>query len=213
MYFKEKDDTNIDSEFESKKKIGFNFDFSFFNSKPKLFIIGGIVLLLLLVVVFVIIALSNGKEKYRLELFGSDNVVMLLGEDYIEPGYKAFDKKNNDITSEVDITNNVNFSKAGEYEIIYSIGDVEKVRYVSIIEGNKETYIYLLGDSEINLKVGEKYTDPGYNVYDSVDADLKSKVKVTGTVDTSKKGTYIITYSVTNSRNVTTIAKRIVVVK
>ena len=29
-----------------------------------------------------------------------------------------------------------------------------------------------------NLKVGEKYTDPGYNVYDSVDADLKSKVKV-----------------------------------
>jgi len=212
MYFKEKEDTNIDSEFESNKKFSFNFDFNNLKSKPMLFIIGGILLLLIITIIIIVIVTSS-SEKYTLELLGSDKVTMILGDDYIEAGYKAFDKKNNDVSSEVKVKSNIDFSKAGDYEILYSIGDIQEIRHVSVIEGNKETYIYLLGSREIYLKVGEKYTEPGYNVYDSIDTDLESKVKVSGTVDTSKKGTYKITYSVTNSRNVTTIVKRIVVVE
>ena len=42
--------------------------------------------------------------------------------------------------------------------------------------------------------------------------DLFDKVKVTGKVDTSKVGTYQITYSVVNSRNVTTKTTRTIIV-
>ena len=63
------------------------------------------------------------------------------------------------------------------------------------------------------LKVGDKYVEPGYEVFDSADQNLKQKVKVSGKVDTSKVGTYEITYSVVNSRNKTITAKRYVIVK
>ena len=62
------------------------------------------------------------------------------------------------------------------------------------------------------LEVGEKYTEPGYQVYDSIEQNLTEKVKVTGSVDTSKVGTYQITYSVINSRNETITVKRTVIV-
>ena len=62
------------------------------------------------------------------------------------------------------------------------------------------------------LEVGEKYTEPGYRVYDSVDQNLTEKVKVTSSVDTSKIGTYQVMYSVVNSRNKTTNVKRTIIV-
>ena len=49
-------------------------------------------------------------------------------------------------------------------------------------------------------------------MFDSVDQNLTEKVKVTGTVNTSKVGTYQIIYSVVNSRNVTITEKRTIVV-
>ena len=65
----------------------------------------------------------------------------------------------------------------------------------------------------MKLKQGEKYQEPGFNVYDSVDKDIKNNVIITGNVDTSKKGTYQITYTVTNSRNSTVSAVRTIVVE
>ena len=72
---------------------------------------------------------------------------------------------------------------------MYSIGKVNKVRYVTVTEG--DTYIYLKGRVNMYLEKGEKYTEPGYQVFDSVDQNLTEKVKVSGTVNTSKVGTYI----------------------
>ena len=62
------------------------------------------------------------------------------------------------------------------------------------------------------LEIGEKYIEPGYQVYDSVDKDLYDKVKITGKVDTTKTGIYQITYSVVNSRNITTKTTRTIIV-
>ena len=62
------------------------------------------------------------------------------------------------------------------------------------------------------LEVGEKYVEPGYQVYDNIDQNLNDKVVVTGKVDTSKTGVYEITYSVVNSRNITTTVKRTITV-
>ena len=209
MYFKEKEDTNIDKEFKKDKKRGFELDFSNIEPKKILFIVGGVILL----IIIIIIALSalGGSSKYTLELFGNQTVVINVGDVYIEPGYIALDNKQNDVSDKVKITSNLDRTKAGEYEISYEIDGSSKVRYIKVIEGNQSTYIYLLGEQTMYLKVGQKYNEPGYSAYDKIDKDLE--VTVTGTVDTSKKGTYKLIYTVTNSQNVTVNATRYIVVE
>lgn len=197
MYFKEKDDTNIDDEFDT----GINW-------KPIL-LIGGGVLIVALVIFAIIFFLTRG-DKYTIKLSGEEKIILTKDSDYIEPGYSAYDRKKNDVTNQVSITSNVDTSKIGEYEILYSIDEVNKVRYVSIIEG--DTFIRLKGDVNMYIEQGRTYNEPGFTVVDSSGEDLTSKVKTSGKVDTSKLGTYQITYSVTNSRGVTTNKKRTIIV-
>lgn len=204
MYFKEKEDTNIDSQFENNNK------FSLKNINPKHFIIGGIILFVIIGIISIIILINN-FNKYSLELIGADKIVITKGSEYIEPGYKAYDNKNNDVTSKVTIKNNINTSASGSYEIVYSIGNISKVRY--IIVDNSNTYIYLTGGDIITLKVGEKYQELGYKVFDSTNSNLTEKVTTSGTVNTSKPGTYKITYSVVTSENITISKVRTVIVK
>lgn len=56
------------------------------------------------------------------------------------------------------------------------------------------------------------YTDPGFTASDIEDGDLTGNVTVTGTVDTTTPGTYLLTYSVTDSHGNTTTVTRTVVV-
>ena len=204
MYFNEKEETNIDHQFENENK------FSLKNIKPIYWIIAGIVLLVAIIIIIVVVIL-NKRDKYTIELDGNEKITITIGEPYVEPGYNAYDRKNNDVTSLVEITSNVDTSKLGEYEVLYTIDGITKVRHVTVNEGS--TYIHLLGDVNMYLKVGEKYVEPGYKVYDSADQDLTQKVKVSGKVDISKVGTYEITYSVVNSRNKTITTKRYIIVK
>lgn len=208
MYFKEKEDTNIDKEFSNKK----SFDFKNIDKKKLLFIGGGILLFIIILIV-VIVIISNSGSDYTVELKGQEEVFINLGDDYIEPGYIALDKDGNDVTDLVEITSNVDYNKAGTYEIMYSIDGISAVRYITILEQKQDTYIYLTGELTMYLKVGDKYTEPGYDAIDIIDGNIKDKVTVTGSVNTSKKGVYAIKYSVTNSRGVTFSNTRTVVVE
>ena len=51
------------------------------------------------------------------------NVTMLVGETYKEPGYKANDNYDGDIKELVEIINNVDTKKAGNYKITYKVND------------------------------------------------------------------------------------------
>lgn len=62
-----------------------------------------------------------------------------------------------------------------------------------------EPTITLKGSTSDTLIKGSKYSEPGYSASDKCDGDLTSSVKVSGSVDTSKLGTYTITYEVVNS--------------
>ena len=207
MYFKEKEDTNIDKEFSGNKQVNLDFD----KLKPIFFIVGGLVLLVIIAIV--LINVFNKGAKYTLTIVGNDNITINLGSDYIEPGYSAYDKKGNDVTKEVKISSNIDTTKEGNYEILYSIGKISKVRYVTVKKTNNQTIIRLTNGTTMYLEVGEKYIEPGYKVFDNIDGDqLTKKVIVTGKVDTSKPGVYEMTYSVVNSRNITTTVKRTITV-
>lgn len=73
--------------------------------------------------------------------------------------------------------------------------------------------IILNGSKIINLEVGDKYIDPGYTASDGTGKNITSSVNVSGNVNTSASGTYIITYSVTDSYGNVAVTTRTIIVK
>lgn len=147
-------------------------------------------------------------EKPIITLNGEKEIKVCPGKasEYKDQGYTAVDNVDGDITDKVTVTTLDN-------KIIYEVTDEE---------GNKATEERNLVESDtdsptITLNGGENYTvllntsfTDSYTAKDSCDGDLKSKVKVTGSVDTKKVGTYTLTYEVTDSSGNTATAKRTV---
>lgn len=209
MYFNDKGNTNIDNEFNEKKFKLPRFNFS---SKNILLIVVGIILLIFGIVFFVRLG-SKNRVTYYLELNGEELVTIYKGNEYIESGYIGRDSKGNDLTQEVMVDSNVDTSNIGDYQIVYTLHDKSLKRYITVTDKPVgATYIYLKGDNTIYLNIGEEYKEPGYLVIDSIDSSLTDKVVVYKKIDTSKKGTYQVVYTVTNSTGVTTSAKRTVIV-
>ena len=204
MYFNEKEDTNIDEEFKGKN-----------NGSPnlikKLLVILGIIVLIV-IVLFILIKIFRNKTNYFITLEGSKEMNIYEGSTYNEPGYRGFDNKQN--TYDVIVSGDVDTSKIGTYTITYKLKNVTETRIVNVVEKpNIATTIHLNGDKNMTIKKGTKFTEPGYTAIDAVDGDLTNQVTVTGSVDTSKTGTYRITYSVVNSTGITASTTRVVVVE
>ena len=205
MYFNEnKENTNIDEEFEKKS----SFDFTKY--KKPLYILIGIILLL--IIILIILSLTKNKTEYFISLDGAKEMIVYKGSSYNEPGYKGYDNKSR--TYDVNVSGTVDTSKVGTYEITYTLHNVTKTRTVKVIEvPENPTIIHLNGNKNITLRVGEKYEEAGYTAIDYIDGDLTKKVKVTGSVNTSKAGIYRLVYSVENSKGVTTSEARVITVK
>ena len=80
-------------------------------------------------------------------------------------------------------------------------------------EADKEAPVIILkGKEKITIKVGDKFKDEGATAIDKKDGDLTSKIVVTGKVDTSKKGTYTLTYTVEDkAKNKATKTRTVIV--
>ena len=191
-----------------------------FIKKNKYYLIFGVIFLIGIIMIIIGSSARNNRgividnSLYYIDFVGENEITIYKGENYIEPGYKGYDDKGTDLTSNVEVTNNINSDVIGAYKVIYSLKNVVKERTVNVI--NKEpgaTYIHLYGEVNTFLYVGEEYQEKGYEVIDTVDGGkLKDKVKVVSNVDTSKAGVYRVTYTVTNSSGITTTATRTVVV-
>lgn len=201
MYFNDnKEDTNIDSEFEDRKLIDFD------KLKLPLIIIGVIILLIIIIVL-----ITKNKKSYYIHLNGNKEISICQGSNYEEPGFVAFDNKKTDLNSKVSTSGSVNNNVVGTYIITYSLNNIKATRTVKVVE--PVTYIYLNGNKRVVTKLGKKFTDPGVTATDTCDGNLTSKVKKSGTVNTKEKGIYTITYTVTNSKGKTTSETRTVVVE
>jgi hypothetical protein len=139
----------------------------------------------------------------QLILFGSGTVNLMINEEVIEPGYKAFDNEDGVITPSVEIIGEVNASNPGTYELFYSVKDkagnkssVFKRTYVVSDEDKTRPFLFVMGTTVVSLELGETYIEPGYEATDNKDGNITSQVVVQGSVDTSKEGTYLLKYSV-----------------
>lgn len=103
----------------------------------------GIVLnLLIILIILIVLALPNIEKLSPKESISKQNIIIdkeppvitltgasisiIVNTEYIEPGYKAIDNIDGDITNKVIVTNNINISKPGTYEITYEVSDNKK---------------------------------------------------------------------------------------
>ncbi|PFX61499.1 cell wall anchor protein [Bacillus toyonensis] len=128
----------------------------------------------------------------------------------------AYDSKDGDITDKINIVGEVDPFEPGGYNLDYTVTNsrgfsVIKQVHVWVKRGEKPT---LRLPYRVSINVGDKF-DPmaGVSAIDEKDGDITSKIKVEGNVDTSKPGTYEVTYSVTNSKGLTIVRKQPVKVK
>lgn len=153
---------------------------------------------------------ENFKSKY-ISLIGDNPLVVQLGSTFNDPGYNSNGYR---------VLKNSNYrDQIGIYKATYIVYDnnakIEEVnRYIIVISASSKSAptITLNGDEKMILKVGNSYVESGYTAFDEVDGVITSKVTRTGSVNTSVVGDYELTYRVTNSRGLTTIKKRTVVV-
>lgn len=140
-------------------------------------------------------------ESPKLILNGDEHFNLTYGEEYQEPGYIATDNYDGDITqkvvvSQIDVDEN-NYEK--HYIVKDSSGnETEVIRYIKIID-NVAPKISLRGKSVVSILTGSTYNEQGATAQDNKDGDISSQIQISGEVDTSKDGTYIVTYTVSDS--------------
>ncbi|WP_083450837.1 immunoglobulin-like domain-containing protein, partial [Peribacillus butanolivorans] len=153
------------------------------------------------------------KDTVKPVISGAANKTIRLNSSFNpKTNVSANDNADGSLTSKIKVTGTVNTKKKGTYTLKYTVTDQSKnvttvTRKITIdstkpvIFGAKsKTVVY---NSAFNSK-------SGVTAKDNLDGSLTSKIKVTGTVNTKKKGTYTLKYTVTDqSKNVTTVTRKI----
>jgi len=124
-----------------------------------------------------------------------------VGETFVRPTPTAKDAiDHNDISSRIKVKENVDTSKAGTYYVNYTVTDTRgnvglKILTVYVYD-NLPPRITLNGARVVLTDIDEPYVDAGASAEDFIDGVIE--VQTTGAVDTSKLGTYTITYTATD---------------
>ncbi|EUJ32194.1 immunoglobulin-like domain-containing protein, partial [Listeria cornellensis] len=120
----------------------------------------------------------------------------------------ASDLEDGNVTSSIQVTaNDVNTSKVGTYHVTYSVTNSEgntTTKTITVTVTSNDAPVISATDK--TMKKGGAFNPlTGVSATDSEDGNVTSQVKVTANnVDTSKVGTYHVTYAVTDSDGNTT---------
>ncbi len=129
-----------------------------------------------------------------IELAHIDDYYTLPHHEYEEEGFTATDNHDGDITSRVT-------SEERDGVVYYSVSDAAgntatAEREIFYDDRNAPVFHFPSGEEGFLFK-GETWKD-NYYAEDDADGDVTKNVKVTGKVDTTKVGTYTLTYKVSD---------------
>ena len=133
-----------------------------------------------------------------IKLDGDQIMEISINKEYIEPGYKAIDEYDGDITEKVEIIGKVDTANYGEYIIKYKVKDnnnnqTEINRIVKVIDEEKPKIIC---ESDYSAFLQNTESVIGCKAMDNFDGDITEKIKVSGNYDAKIPGTYNIQYTV-----------------
>ncbi|MBO3115163.1 DUF5011 domain-containing protein [Winogradskyella sp. DF17] len=157
---------------------------------------------------YTIVIEGNGPDTEApvITLNGASTVNLELGDTYTELGATATDNVDGDLTSSIVIGGDtVNTNLVGSYVVTYNVSDVagnaatEVTRTVNVNPDTTAPVITLNGNSTLNLNIGDTYIEQGATATDNFDGDISSNIVITGNVNTSIAGTYLVNYNVSDS--------------
>ena len=109
----------------------------------------------------------------------------------------------------------VDTTRLGTYTITYTCPKFAKqvTRTIKVVD-HKAPKLTLVGSNPLRVFENGKLHDPGVKAMDAYDGDVSKQVKVKGTVNMSKQGSYMRTYEVQDrSGNTAKITRKIQVCK
>lgn len=162
----------------------------------------------------------HGSTQRSVQVVDTQCPVITLEEDtqgkphpggkYQEPGYKAWDNCDGDITDRV-----VRKEARGKitYAVVDSSGNPATAEREIPYYDPQPPVISLEGGETYAITVGTFYEDPGYHAMDDVDGDLTGQVTVEGEVNWLQPGVYPVVYTVSDAyQNVATVTRNVEVV-
>ncbi len=172
----------------------------------------------------------NDSTPPVLTLNGSDTIIIAKGTNLVDPGARATDDVDGDVTRSIARSGSVDINNEGEYVINYTSSDmsgntetIERKIKVVDYKDLKETVaknldriapvIEIKGNNPYCLDRGSKYQDPGVIAKDNVDGNITSKVLVKHDINENISNNYRVTYTVTDVAGNKASAYRSVVVK
>lgn len=173
--------------------------------KKKILIISSIILSIIILVVLTTFVFFNPLLKIK--LIGKSSITLEVNTNYKEQGVTV-----TGTNKKYKIQGKVNTKKIGKYTLTYKIQVLKTTksvkRTINVVDTTKPE-IKLIKEN-ITLYQNETYNEPGYEVIDNYDKNVK--VEITGNVDTTKVGEYTLTYTATDSsKNKSTIERKVIV--
>lgn len=132
-------------------------------------------------------------------LEGEATINIVVGTAFTDPGATATDDRDGNV--EVTVSGMVDTATVGAYILTYDAQDgagnqaVSVTRTVNVVLPPDVTapVITLAGEANVTLEVGQPYEEPGATALDDRDGDVV--VTISGAVDTSTAGEYVLTYN------------------
>lgn len=146
------------------------------------------------------------KSGLVIKLNGDKNIEVEVNDEYKELGASLLIN-----LDDLKITNNVDTTTLGDYEVVYTSLFAKKIRKVKVVDTTRPV-ITLKGSAEYALPLNVEYKDPGFEAIDNYDGDISDKVTITGEVDCNTPGSYDLLYEVEDNSGNKIRERRIVTV-
>ncbi len=150
----------------------------------------------------------------EVSLNGASVITIVKDDNYVEQGATAIDDRDGEVA--VSISGEVDTTIAGSYVLTYeavdeagNVGSV--IRTVLVEQDVTPPAITLVGPASISLLERDSYTEQGASALDDHDGEVS--VNITGAVNSTIPGTYILTYTAADAAENTGSVTRTVVVR
>lgn len=104
---------------------------------------------------------ESEDSDVELTLLGEKVITLRVGDEYQEPGYQAFNSKQEDVSYLVTVSGSVDTSIPGEYTLTYKIDDEEVIRTIVVL------------DDSLDIQITKTTSE-------STNSNIILKIKVTG---------------------------------
>lgn len=158
----------------------------------------------------------NDGDNPVITLNGADTIYIeqATTPNYVSPGATAMDASQGDITSNINVTSDVDQTLAGVYYEVYTAADASGneampvTRVVYVVLDQTPPVLTLNGAADITLEVGSSYSELGATATDAKEGNLDGAIIITGNVDVNTLGTYTVTYYVQDNQGNSSTATR-----